>query len=243
MSYIYTDSELKDNVSYRIQNIKKLSKDTQRFINLKAIFKYPIGSTAHCYITGTMQTVPIRALINVKGFVASPVRASNAHGFAVVAQNNLGLPLGRAFINPVSVNDTQAVFDIENKLIKIPLDILCSLVRIEEKVNKEVKKVSKETGISINLVNQLDIPEARLDVLDPLPSFVNKLFPQLNIEDIKDQLKKKEKVWFDYEGNDHPTIAECDKANSVIRHKELTEHVKEIVAMETERQMLLKIKA
>lgn len=241
MSSIYTDSELKENIAYRVQDLKKLSKDTQRFINLKAIFKYPIGSTAHCYITGTMQTVPIRALINVKGFTASPVRAVNAHGFAVIAQNSLGLPLGRAYLNPTGITSTQAIFEIDNKELRIPLDILCSLVRIEEKIPKEVKKVVKETGVSTTIVNQLDVPEARLDIEDPLPSFINKLFPQLNIDDVRDKLKKEQKVWFDYEGNDHLTMIECDKANAVIRHKQLTEHVKTIVAMETERQMLAKI--
>lgn len=242
MSSIYYESELKENVTYKVQDIKKLSKDTKRFTNLFCLFKYVIGSTASGRITNTMQSIPVRALVNVEGYVANPVRASNAHGFAVIAQNSLAIPVGRAYLNPTSVDDTHASFDIEGKNVKLPLNILCSLVRIEEKKSKEIKNIEKKTGVSHTLVKALDIPSARKDIENPLPSFVMKLFPNLNLDEVKEKIKEsKSHGYFDYEGNDHETILECDLANSLIRHKLLTEEVKIIVAMETERQMLSKI--
>lgn len=246
MSFIYTDSELKENTPYIVNDIKKLSKDTKRFVGLKAIFKYVSNSTAHCYITGTMQTVPIRALIKVQGFIASPVRAVNAHGFAVVAQNQLGIPVGRAYINPVSVSNTHAIFDIDGKRLSLPLDILASLVRIEEKKDKEVvreeKKISKATGVSVDLANKLDIPGNRVDVEDPLPSFVKRLFPNLNVDDVKDRLQHRKGVFSDYEGNLHESIADVDKANAIIRHRILAEDISTLVSEEANRQMMVKLK-
>jgi hypothetical protein len=41
------------------------------------LFKYPIQSTAHGRITGSMKEIPIRSLINVPGYKAIPVRQGN----------------------------------------------------------------------------------------------------------------------------------------------------------------------
>lgn len=177
-----------------------------------------VGSTAHVRITSTMQTVPVRSLINVKGFVAKGVQAENADAFAVIAQNSLGIPVGRAYLGPDSVTDTHAVFTIDGKVIKLPLDILASLVRIKEKVPKEVKKSAKKSGIPVEAVALLDSPEDRQDI-EEIPSAIMKMFPNLNVKDLKETLYKQEGVFLDYHDNIHETLQEADRANAVIRHK------------------------
>ena len=236
MSYIYTDSILEENKVYKVQKVSKLSKDSKRFIGLPCTFKYVSNSTAHGRITGSMQTIPVRALINVKGYVAKAVRAQNADGFACVEQNKLGIPIGQAFLAPVSVSDTEAFFDIEGKRISVPLNILCSLERIKEKVIKEVKKVEKETGISHELVNLLDDKSARKEPEDPLPIFVRKLFPNLIVEEVREKIRKEHRPVYDMDGNDHNTIAEAERANVLIKQRILTQHVKIMVDMEYNRQ-------
>lgn len=218
MSSIYTDSELQVDSRYTVQDVTKLSRDTKRFVGLPAIFKQVVGSTAHVRITSTMQTVPVRSLINVKGFVAKGVQAENADAFAVIAQNNLGIPVGRAYLGPDSVTETHAVFTIDGKVIKLPLDILASLVRIKEKVPKEVKKAAKKTGIPVEAVALLDSPEDRQDI-EEIPSAIMKMFPNLNVKDLKETLYKQEGVFLDYHDNIHETLQEADRANAVIRHK------------------------
>lgn len=245
MSAIYTESELKEDVAYVVQDIKKLSKDTKRFVGLKATFKQVTNSTAHVRITGNMQSVPVRSIISVKGFIATPVRAVNAHGFAVIAQNNLGIPVGRAYLNPVSVNSTHAVFDIDGKRLSLPLEILASLVRIEEKKDKEVikeeKKISKRTGISPELIAVFDDASARADVEDPLPTFIKRIFPNINLEDLRDQLKHRKGVYSDLLGELHETIADAERANAIIRHEILAEDVALLAAEEVKKQMMEKV--
>lgn len=218
MSVIYTDSELKENQKYIVQDVTKLSRDTKRFIGLPAIFAYPNNSTAHVRITGNMQTVPVRALINIKGFVAKGVRAENADAFAVIAQNNLGIPVGRAFIGVDGLTSTHAIFLIDGKELRVPLDILASFVRVKEKVTKEVKKAAKKSGIPVEVVALLDSPEDRQDI-EEIPSAIMKMFPNLNVKDLKETLYKQEGVFLDYHDNIHETLQEADRANAVIRHK------------------------
>lgn len=234
MSTIYTDSILVENTGYKIQDIPKLGKDAKRFVGLKFLFNYVIGSSAHGRITGTMQSVPVRCLIDVKGYEAKPVRAVNAHGFAVTSQNTLGIPVGQAYLNPTSVSNTHAVFDINGKEVKIPLDILVSLVRIQEKkdtqTKRETTKVSKATGVSKEAVDVIDQSEARKDI-EEIPAFITKLLPNLNVNDVRDRIKQKPGVFSDYNGNIHETIEQVDKANTLIRYsfiqEELTNKVKE----------------
>lgn len=234
MSTIYTDSILIENTGYKVQDIPKLSKETKRFIGLKCLFNYMVGSTAHGRITGTMQAVSARSLIDVKGYEAKPVRAVNADGFAVVAQNQLGIPVGQAYLNPTSVDDTYATFDINSKEVKVPLDILASLVRIKEKkdtvVKRETTKVSKATGIPSEAIDIIDTSDARVDI-EEVPAFINKLLPTLNINDIRDRLKQKPGVFADYNGDIHETIEAADRANTLIRYsfiqEELTNKIKE----------------
>lgn len=236
MSTIYTDSILVENTGYKIQDIPKLGKDAKRFVGLKCLFNYVIGSSAHGRITGTMQSVPVRCLIDVKGYEAKPVRAVNAHGFAVTSQNTLGIPVGQAYLNPTSVSNTHAVFDINGKEVKIPLDILVSLVRIQEKKNTKIKrettKVSKATGIPSEAIDIIDASEARTDIQE-VPAFITKLLPNLNINDIRDRLRQKPGIFSDYNGEIHETIEAADKANTLIRYGFIQEELTNIVKDET----------
>lgn len=236
MSTIYTDSILVKDKNYIIKDIPKLSKETKRLTNQKCTFNYVIGSTAHGRVTGNMNTVPVRSLIDVKGYEAKPVRAVNAHGFAVIAQNNLGIPVGQAYLNPTSVDDTYATFDINGKEVKIPLDILASLVRIKEKkdtkVKRETTKVSKATGVPSEAIDIIDASEARTDIQE-VPAFISKLLPNLNINDIRDRLRQKPGIFADYNGEVHETIEAADRANTLIRYGLIQEELSNIVKDET----------
>ena len=111
-----------------------------------------------------------------------------------------------------------------------------TLVKIEEKVTKEAKKVEKETGISHELVNLLDDKSARKEPEDPLPIFVRKLFPNLIVEEVREKIRKEHRPVYDMDGNDHNTIAEAERANVLIKQRILTQHVKIMVDMEYNRQ-------
>lgn len=237
MSTIYTESDLIADRSYKVQDVSQI-RDAKRFIGLSALFKQVSNTTASVRITSTMQYVPVRCLIFVKGFVAKSVQAKNAEGFAIIAQNGLGIPVGRAYLNPTSVTDTHAVFDIEGKEVKLPLDILCSLVRIKEKKSKEVKKIEKSTekdGVPPELISLLDQPGNR-EPITTIPAFVTKLLPNLNLEDIRDIVNHEEDVYSDFDGNPHATMAEADKANEVIRYKRLAAKALKMINKQAELQ-------
>ncbi len=84
MSTIYTESDLIANRSYKVQDVSHI-RDAKRFIGLSALFKQVSNTTASVRITSTMQYVPVRCLIFVKGFVAKSVQAKNAEGFSIIA--------------------------------------------------------------------------------------------------------------------------------------------------------------
>lgn len=235
MSIIYTESDLVPNQSYKIQDVSQI-RDAKRFIGLQALFKQVSNTTASVRITGNMQSVPVRCLIKVKGFEAKSVQSKNAEGFAVIAQNALGIPVGRAYLNPTAVTGTHAVFDIEGKEVKLPLEILCSLVRIKEKKTKEIKKVAKETGVSPEMVSLLDQPSHR-EPITAMPAFISKLLPDLNMDDIRDIVNHEEDVYSDFDANPHATMAEADKANEVIRHKRLSVKVLALIQKQAEAQL------
>lgn len=237
MSIVYTESDLVPNQSYKIQDVSQI-RDAKRFIGITCLFKQVSNTTASVRITGNMQSVPVRCLIHVKGFVAKSVQSKNAEGFAVIAQNALGIPVGRAYLSPINVTATHAVFDIEGKELKLPLDILCSLVRIQEKKSKEVKKIEKEVekdGIPPELVRLLDKPWNR-EPITTIPAFVTKLLPDLNLEDIRDIVNHEDDVYSDFEANPHATMAEADKANEVIRYKRLAAKCKSLINKQAESQ-------
>ena len=235
MSIIYTESDLVPNQSYKIQDVSQI-RDAKRFIGLQALFKQVSNTTASVRITGNMQSVPVRCLIKVKGFEAKSVQSKNAEGFAVIAQNALGIPVGRAYLNPTAVTGTHAVFDIDGKEVKLPLEILCSLVRIKEKKTKEIKKVAKETGVSPEMIRLIDQPSNR-EPITAIPAFVSKLLPDLNIDDIRDIVNHEDDVISDFDGNPHATMEEADKANEIIRHKKLATKILALVQKQAEAQL------
>lgn len=228
MSELYTDSILKENQKYLIQDIKGL-RDTKRFIGLSCLFRYiPKGSsTASVMITGTMQSVPVRCLIYVKGYIAASVNSENADGFAVIQNNNLGLPVGQAYLAPDKVDNLYAYFTIDSKSIKVPLSILCSLVKVKEKINTKTSKALKSKNIPVEALEELSNSSLRKDILE-VPSSLSKLLPNLNKQDLYNTIKTKTKEVFDYSGEVHSSIEEADRANTILRHKMLEEILLEL---------------
>ena len=223
MSVIYIDSVLKPDTKYKVQDVSKFPKDKLYLVGKDVIFKAVIGTTASVRGTGgNMMEVPVRSLIKVNGFKAKGVAAKNADGFVVVAKNGLKIEVGTAYLNPTQVTNTHASFNIDGRIVKLPLDICAALVKeevkIDKDVKKELKKASKASGVSVHMVQALDSDANRKD-LDAVPAFILKLFPQLNIDYVKDVLKQQDGVYADYEGNLFNTIEEADKSNTKIRHK------------------------
>jgi hypothetical protein len=222
MSTIYYDSELKENEKYTVQDIKKL-RSSEKYIGHVVQFRYMNGLTAHVRWTNNMHTLPARALIKVPGYVASTVHSKNAHAFAVIGQNSLGLPVGRVYIGPTGVTETHAIFSIDGKELKIPLDILASMVKVKEKITKEVKKTLKKTEDSARLgqfIEILDNPEAR-EPIGEVPAMVQKLFPDVTLAEITDVVNKEEGLWSDYDNNPHLSMEEADRANVIIKDKRI----------------------
>lgn len=251
MSVIYIDSVLKPDTKYKVQDVSKFPKDKLYLVGKDVIFKAVTGSTASVRGTGgNMMEIPVRSLIKVNGFKAKGVAAKNADGFVVVAQNGLKIEVGTAYLNPTQVTNTHATFIIDGRIVKLPLDICAALVKeevkIDKDVKKELKKASKASGISVHMVQALDSDTNRKD-LDAVPAFILKLFPQLNIDYVKDLLKQQDGVYADYEGNPHSTVEEADKANTILRHKMLEQKivlmVEEHTRLEFQSNRLAEIKA
>jgi TATA-binding protein-associated factor Taf7 len=106
------------------------------------------------------------------------------------------------------------------------------LLKKKLSVKKELKKASKASGVSVHMVQALDSDANRKD-LDAVPAFILKLFPQLNIDYVKDVLKQQDGVYADYEGNVHNTVEEADKANTILRHKMLEQKILTMVEEHT----------
>lgn len=238
MSTMYTESDLVKQKKFRVQAVSKFPTDNRKHLIGKDVLLLDIsGSTASIRWAGeNKHYIPVRSLINVKGFTAQGVQAKNADGFAVVAQNSLSIPVGRAYLNPTSVSAKHASFDIDGKEVKLPLEILCSLVRIKEKKTKEIKKVAKETGVSPEMIRLIDQPSNR-EPITAIPAFVSKLLPDLNIDDIRDIVNHEDDVISDFEGNPHATMAEADKANEIIRHKKLATKILALIQKQAEAQL------
>lgn len=221
MGYKYEESILKNQQKYVVQDVTKFPKTESYMIGSNVLLTDLHNTSASIVTNGRKKWIPARALIKVKGFEAKAVRAKNADGFAIVAKNNLGLPVGLAFIGPDKINDEVAIFSIDGKTISIPLNICCSLVRIKEKASTKLVKESTESskGLSTTLIEAIDQSPLRHD-FDGIPESVTRLLPNINFKDIKEVLYSQTKgVYADYEGNVHETLADCDVANTVIRHK------------------------
>lgn len=218
MSIIYKDSELKPQQRYVVQDVSKLSRDTKRFVGLPGIFLGVSGSTASVRLTNNMHKVPVRALINVVGYKAKSVRGDNADGFVVIARNPLGIPVGRAYLDPVNVTETDAIFVIDDKELKIPLSILASLVKIKPKVQKEHKKTDPSPESPVDSLPVVDNSTQQEDHLE-VPPIIRNLLPDVDFAAVRSSVCKKPGEYSDYEYNLHPTIEEADKANALIQKR------------------------
>lgn len=223
---VYTDSALVIDKRYLVQEVSKFPKKKDYMIGQYCVLKQIVGSTAHVMFTSRMTEIPVRSLIQVPEYTAKGVQAKNADGFVVVTQNTLGIPVGTAYLNPEEVTKTHFKLTVAGKLVSIPLDIVAALKKnkaLEKPVNAE--KVSKATGVSPQLVvvvDELVAPHSNREDIKEVPPSLMKLLPGVNLVELRDTLLSSPMECFDYEGNVHSSIAECDKANTRIRHKGLT---------------------
>lgn len=222
MGYKYEESILKYQQKYVVQDVSKFPKEESHLKGKTVLLTDLQNTSASVITTGIKKWIPTRSLIKVNGFQAKGVRAENADGFAIIAKNALGLPVGLALLGPDKVTSTQATFTIDGKTIIVPLDICCALVQIKEKVStKVIKKSTSENNSSIptEVIQAIDASSLRQDI-DGIPESVVRLLPNIDIKELKENIYHNHKdVYFDYSGEPHETLAACDKANTVIRHK------------------------
>ena len=231
MTTVYTDSVLKTDKRYLVQDVSKFPKAKSFMIGQHCILKQIVGSTAHVMFTGRMTEIPVRSLIDVVGFHAKAVSAKNADGFVVIKQNTLGLPVGTAYLNhDKEKSDTNyVVIETNGKEVKIPFDILGALVRNKKK-EKSIRadKIADKTGFTpamVEVMDELASPHENRQDDDFIPPAIVKLLPGVNLIELRDLLRSESDIFYDYEGNDHKTISDCDKANTRIRHRLLKERL------------------
>lgn len=228
---VYTESILKTDKRYLVQDVSKFPKLKQYMIGQHCVLKQIVGSTAHVMFTGRMTEIPVRALIDVVGFHAKAVSAKNADGFVVIKQNTLGLPVGTAYLNHIKEksNSDYVVIETNGKEVKIPFDILGALVRNKKKEKAiQSSKIADKTGFTSTMVEVMDelaAPHDNRQDDDFIPAAIIKLLPGVNLVELRDLLRSESDVFYDYEGNDHKTISDCDKANTRIRHRLLKERL------------------
>ena len=228
---VYTDSVLEINKRYTVQNISKFPKAREYMIGQQCLLKQIVGTTAHVMFTGRMCEIPIRALIDVTGYHAQAVHAKNADGFVVNRQNSLGLAVGTAYLNhnKEKSDSKNIVMDIKGKEIKIPFEILTALVSNKKKEKPlKAEKIADKTGFTpamVEVMDELSAPHENREDIDFIPATIKKLLPGVNLVELRDLLRTATDTFYDYEGNDHKTIAECDKANTRIRHSLLKDRL------------------
>lgn len=231
---LFLDSVLVVDKRYQIQDVSKFPKAKQYMINQHCVLKQIVGSTAHVMFTGRMTEVPVRSLIQVTGYYAKGVNYKNADGFVVVKQNSLGLQVGTAYLNhdKEKSNDEYIFVTVHGKDMKIPFDILSALVAVKKK-EKPLKseKIAEKTGLAPALVEvmaELDAPVGNREDDTDIPPAIVKLLPGVNLVELRDLIRTEEDVFFDYSGEAHKTIAECDKANTKLRYKRMKDRLMEL---------------
>ena len=228
---VFTESVLEINKRYMVQGVSKFPKSKEYMIGQYCILKQIVGSTAHVMFTGRMTEIPIRSLVDVTGYHPKGVSAKNADGFVVIKQNTLGIAVGTAYLNhdKEKSNSDYVVVNVNGKEVKIPFDILGALVRNKKK-EKVVKadKIADKTGFTpamVEVMDELAAPYENRQDDDFIPPAIVKLLPGVNLVELRDLLRSESDVFYDYEGNDHKTISDCDKANTRIRHRLLKERL------------------
>jgi len=220
MSIIYTDSIVKTQKKYTVQNVSKFPQEKNFLIGKEVLVVEIEGTSASVrFGSGPRHWIPVRSLINVQGYEAKGVRSENADGFVIKSSNEYGFAIGTAYLEPTKIDTTHATFTVDGKEIKLPLSILIKLVRKTVKVkDRKVKKESKEAGIPVSVVEAvagaIKVPE-----LTTLPSAVTKILPELNIPVLIDQVKNAEVEVFDFNGEVHDSITEALLSNEKYIHR------------------------
>ena len=221
MSTRYDDSALVTNKQYTVQDVPKFPSNKKFMIGKLALLVQVTNTTASVRFTNNLHEIPVRALFNIAGYTARSVHAKNADGFVIKCNNEFGIAIGTAFLEPDSVTDTHAVFTINGATLKLPLNILIALERNKVKVTK-VKKIKSENGAVVPttvveaVAGAIQIPD-----ISKLPSAVSKILPELNIPELITRVKTAPLECFDFNGNDHDTIEKAIIANSRFLHEQI----------------------
>lgn len=242
MGYIYKESILQYQQKYVVQDISKFPKTENYLIGTNVLLTDLANTSASIVSNGRKKWIPTRSLIKVNGYIAKGVAAKNADGFVVIAKNTLGIAVGTAFINPDRIENGVGIFSIEGKVVKLPLAICCSLVKIKEKVSSNLKALRKDPDtIPEEVIEAIDSSSNRLDI-DGIPESVTRLLPNLNLKEIKEAVYHTKNAYTDYNGDIHETIAECDKANTVIRYRMIQETCNTLIKEKLDKQWEASIK-
>lgn len=222
MSVLYTESAIHTQKQYVVQQVSKFPSDKNFLIGKTVLVVEIEGTTASVRQgAGVRHYIPLRSLIHVQGYEAKSVHAKNADGFVVKCPNSLGIPVGTAYLEPTSVDESKGVvkFDIDGKVVTLPLSILIKLVRKTVKVtDKKVKKEAKSSPVPLTVIEAVG-GAIRGEGITSLPPAVTKLLPDLNIPVLIDTIKNAEEEVFDFKGDVHNNIGEALKANDKYIHE------------------------
>lgn len=222
MSVIYSASVVRTQQQYVVQQVSKFPSDKNFLIGKNVLVVEIEGTTASVKQGNSVRHyIPIRSLISVPGYEAKGVHARNADGFVVKCENSLGIPIGTAYLEPISIDEIKglAKFDIEGKVVSIPLSILIKLVRKVVKVtDRKVKKEAKAASVPLAVIEAVG-GAIRGEGITELPSAVVKLLPDLNIPVLIDTIKNAEEEVFDFKGEVHTSVSSAQLANDQYVHE------------------------
>lgn len=233
---IHIQSVLETDKTYRIQEVSKFPKKLAHMIGQNCILKQIVGGSVKVQNKGIMREILARSIIKVAGYTAKGVSNKNADGFIVTQQNILGLPI----LEPEITRNDYIEIQYNNRTIKVPFNILAALVQTK-KIEKNIpmERIAEQTGVSPKLVEVCDellsSHENRKDIAD-IPAALIKLLPDVNLVVLRDKIRKSEDAWFDLKGNLHATIADAERENTKIRHRELTNALIEMSTVDFKRQ-------
>ena len=220
MSVIITESIVKTQKKYVVQNVSKFPQEKNFLIGKEVLVVELEGTSASVrFGSGARHWIPVRSLIHVQGYEAKSVHAKNADGFVIKGPNALNIEVGTAYLEPTKIDEQNVSFVIDGKELRFPLSIFIKLVRKTVKVkDRKIKKESKEAGIPVSVVEAvagaIKVPE-----LSTLPSAVTKILPELNIPVLIDQVKNAEVEVFDFNGEVHESITEALLSNEKYIHR------------------------
>ena len=202
---IYNESILIENSQYVVQDYGYFPKKYNYLIGNKVLLLRVDQSTASIRYAGNKIFIPTRSLISIPEYIAKSVSTKNADGFAVVTKNNLGIPVGTAYLNHKGYTDTHFKVMVDGKELTIPLDIVCSLIK-EKKKEKPInsKKVNKLTGLPTELIEfteEMIAPYENRKDIQEIPSTFSKMLPGVNLQELRDSIISDNIGCFDYHGD------------------------------------------